>query len=129
VAPPGDRMQICSFLWVYYGYPASHYEGINVESVRYRCGAALARRDDVEIVSTDMSGWFTTRRLGLAHAGAKVVREKVGHKLLGAHLLGANAEDVINVFALAVRHGLTTEEVADAVWAYPTASSDIGYLV
>ena len=49
VAPPGDRMQICSFLWVYYGYPASHYEGINVESVRYRCGAALARRDDVEI--------------------------------------------------------------------------------
>jgi amidophosphoribosyltransferase len=46
---PGDRMQICSFLWVYYGYPASHYEGINVESVRYRCGAALARNDDVRI--------------------------------------------------------------------------------
>ena len=43
--PPGDRMQICAFLWVYYGYPASHYEGINVEVVRNRCGAALARRD------------------------------------------------------------------------------------
>jgi amidophosphoribosyltransferase len=42
-------MQICSFLWVYYGYPASSYEGINVESVRYRCGAALARADDVQI--------------------------------------------------------------------------------
>ncbi|MFC1886486.1 amidophosphoribosyltransferase, partial [Thermodesulfobacteriota bacterium] len=46
---PGDDMQICSFLWVYYGYPASHYEGINVESVRYRCGAALARNDGLEI--------------------------------------------------------------------------------
>ena len=49
LAPPGERMQICSFLWVYYGYPASNYEGINVEVVRYRCGEALARRDNVEI--------------------------------------------------------------------------------
>jgi amidophosphoribosyltransferase len=47
--PPGDRMQICAFLWVYYGYPASSYEGINVEAVRYRCGAALQGRDDVEV--------------------------------------------------------------------------------
>lgn len=47
--PPGEQMQICSFLWVYYGYPASHYEGINVEEVRYRCGAALARADDHQI--------------------------------------------------------------------------------
>jgi len=43
-----DKMQICSFLWVYYGYPPSYYEGINVEHCRYRCGAALARRDQVE---------------------------------------------------------------------------------
>ncbi len=46
---PGDKMQVCSFLWVYYGYPASTYEGINVESVRYNCGNALARNDDVEV--------------------------------------------------------------------------------
>jgi amidophosphoribosyltransferase len=48
-AKPGPCMQICSFLWVYYGYPASDYEGINVEAARYRCGAALARRDDVTV--------------------------------------------------------------------------------
>ena len=46
---PGEKMQICAFLWVYYGYPASSYEGINVEFVRYRCGSALGREDDVEI--------------------------------------------------------------------------------
>lgn len=46
---PGDRLQICAFLWIYYGYPASSYEGINVEKARNRCGAALARRDDVEV--------------------------------------------------------------------------------
>jgi amidophosphoribosyltransferase len=47
--PPGAAMQICAFLWVYYGYPASEYEGINVEDARNRCGAALAQGDDVEI--------------------------------------------------------------------------------
>jgi amidophosphoribosyltransferase len=48
-SPPGDRLQICAFLWVYYGYPASNYEGINVEVVRYKCGSYLAKNDNVEI--------------------------------------------------------------------------------
>ena len=46
---PGNRMQICGFLWVYYGYPASNYEGINVEVVRYKCGSYLAKNDDADI--------------------------------------------------------------------------------
>lgn len=45
VKEPGKRMQICSFLWVYYGYPSAFYEGINVEMTRYKCGAAMAKRD------------------------------------------------------------------------------------
>jgi len=47
--PPGERLQICGFLWVYYGYPASSYEGINVETVRNRCGAILAKKDMVKV--------------------------------------------------------------------------------
>ncbi len=46
---PGDKMQICTFLWVYYGYPSSNYEGINVEAFRYRCGACLGKEDDVDV--------------------------------------------------------------------------------
>jgi len=46
---PQDRMQICAFLWVYYGYPATSYEGINVEATRNRCGKALAKNDSVDI--------------------------------------------------------------------------------
>jgi amidophosphoribosyltransferase len=46
---PGKLMSICTFLWVYYGYPASSYEGINVEDCRNRCGAALAKRDHVKV--------------------------------------------------------------------------------
>jgi amidophosphoribosyltransferase len=49
VRPAGEVMQICSFLWVYYGFPASSYEGINVEVVRNRCGAALASADDCRV--------------------------------------------------------------------------------
>lgn len=45
---PGDKMKICTFLWVYYGYPSSSYEGISVEQMRYNCGAALAKRDNVK---------------------------------------------------------------------------------
>lgn len=45
---PNEKMQVCAFLWVYYGYPPSFYEGINVDECRYRCGAALAENDDVK---------------------------------------------------------------------------------
>ena len=47
LVPPGEKMKICTFLWVYYGYPSSSYEGISVEKMRYNCGALLAERDDV----------------------------------------------------------------------------------
>ncbi len=45
---PGKDMKICTFLWVYYGYPSSSYEGISVEEMRYNCGAMLAKRDNVK---------------------------------------------------------------------------------
>ena len=44
---PGDKMKICTFLWVYYGYPSSSYEGVSVEQMRYNCGKNLAKRDNV----------------------------------------------------------------------------------
>ena len=49
LVPSGDRMKICTFLWIYYGYPSSSYEGISVEKMRYKCGQALAKRDSVKV--------------------------------------------------------------------------------
>ena len=46
IREPNKKLQVCSFLWVYYGYPPSFYEGINVDSCRYRCGAKLAQREE-----------------------------------------------------------------------------------
>ena len=48
ISPPGKEMKICAFLWIYYGYPTSSYEGMNVEQVRYRCGELMAKRDNVQ---------------------------------------------------------------------------------
>jgi len=74
--PPGDQLQICSFLWVYYGYPASHYEGINVEWVRNRCGAMLAKNDDLEIDSVaGIPDSGTSHGLGYScHSGVPYTR-------------------------------------------------------
>lgn len=67
VCPAGDEMRICSFLWVYYGYPTSSYEGINVEEMRYRCGSMLAKRDaQAENVHPDMVAGVPDS--GIAHA-------------------------------------------------------------
>jgi amidophosphoribosyltransferase len=46
---PGTKRKVCTFLWVYYGYPSASYEGVSVEEMRYRCGRLLARRDDVDV--------------------------------------------------------------------------------
>ncbi|MEN8254725.1 MAG: amidophosphoribosyltransferase [Verrucomicrobiota bacterium] len=65
---PGDCMQICSFMWVYYGYPASSYEGRNTEEVRNVCGEMLAKRDDVEADCTcGIPDSGTAHAIGYAH--------------------------------------------------------------
>lgn len=63
MAAPREEMKMCSFLWVYYGYPTSTYEGINVETMRYECGKMLAKRDDVK---TDIVAGVPDS--GIAHA-------------------------------------------------------------
>lgn len=62
---PGKEMKICSFLWVYYGYPTSSYEGVNVEEMRYRCGSMLAKRDGDSVHPDIVAGVPDS---GVAHA-------------------------------------------------------------
>lgn len=65
VKQPGKEMKICSFLWVYYGYPTSTYEGVNVEEMRYACGRMLARRDKGHVQPDSVAGVPDS---GIAHA-------------------------------------------------------------
>ena len=66
---PGKEMKICTFLWIYYGYPASSYEGLSVEQMRYNCGAKMAARDNVRpdiVAGVPDSG--TAHAIGYANA-------------------------------------------------------------
>jgi len=62
---PENNMKICTFLWVYYGYPSSSYEGINVEKMRYECGKCLAKRDKDTVQPDSVAGIPDS---GMAHA-------------------------------------------------------------
>jgi glutathione reductase (NADPH) len=90
--------------------------------------AALSA-DGVIVKRSDMGGWFTQRRLGHTHAGAAIVSDAASGRILGAHLLGVNADELVNVFALAISQRATREDLLATTWAYPTATSDASYLV
>jgi glutathione reductase (NADPH) len=77
----------------------------------------------------DTSGWYSSRRVGLAHTGFKTLVEDGTGRILGAHLLGPHAEEIINIFGLAIRSGLSAGSLKDMVFAYPTSASDIGYML
>lgn len=91
--------------------------------------AAFAAGLDVEVLSHDTTGWFTSTRLGVPRSGAKVVLERESRRILGAHLLGDAAEEVVNVFAVAIAAGATADLLKALPLAYPTSGSDLVYLL
>jgi len=90
-----------------------------------------AREDGLKfrVQHQNASGWYTARRVAESTYGFKVLIEEGSDRLLGAHLVGPHADEVINVFALAIRKGLTAEDLKTTIFAYPTGASDIGYMV
>ena len=77
----------------------------------------------------DTSGWYSSRRVALAHSGFKVLVEDRTDRIMGAHLLGVHAEEVINIFALAMRSGLSAHDLKEMVLTYPTSGYDIRYMI
>lgn len=75
------------------------------------------------------SDWFTSRQAAEPVYGFKVIVEDETERVLGAHLVGPSVDEVINLFALAIRHGLTATDLKQTILAYPTAASDIGYML
>jgi glutathione reductase (NADPH) len=90
-----------------------------------------ARRQNLEfdVHHADSSAWYTSRRLAEETSGFKVLVERSSGRVLGAHLLGEGSEEVINLFALGIRHNLTAAQMKEPLYAYPTRSSDLEYMV
>ncbi len=79
--------------------------------------------------TADTAGWYSSRRTDEQHTGFKVLVEAETEQILGAHLLGAHAEEVINLFGLAMRCGLRASDLKTMIYAYPTKASDVSYMV
>jgi glutathione reductase (NADPH) len=82
-----------------------------------------------QVHAEETSGWYSSRRVGLTHTGVKVLVEEGTGRILGAHLLEDRADEVINLFGLAMRAGLPADALKDMPYAYPTSSSDVSYMV
>ena len=75
------------------------------------------------------SDWYTARRVGEKIYGFKILVEEGSDRILGAHLVGPHVDEVINVFALAIRKDLTSEDLKTTIFAYPTGASDIAHML
>jgi glutathione reductase (NADPH) len=73
--------------------------------------------------------WYTARRVAETVYGFKTLVEEGTGRILGAHLVGPHVDEVVNILGLAIRHGLTAEDIKQTMFAYPTGASDIGYML
>lgn len=82
-----------------------------------------------KISQGDTSWWYSSRRIGLKYSGFKIIIDQMTNQVLGAHLLGHNPEEIINIFAIAIRFGLKSSDLKKIIYAYPTSASDIPYML
>ena len=84
---------------------------------------------EFEVHTSDMSDWFSARFYAETVAWSKVIIDKNTRKILGAHIIGHHGEELIHLFALAMRHGISSDELSEEVYAFPTFAADIKSMV
>lgn len=113
----------------YRGVPSVAFTLPPIASVGIGEAEATAAGLKFQMKSERTSDWFTARRLAEKVYGYKTLVEDGSGRIIGAHLVGPHADEVINIFGLAVRHGLTADDLKSTMFAYPTGASDIGYML
>jgi glutathione reductase (NADPH) len=101
-----------------YTIPAYSSVGLTEEQAR---GAGL----NIRVSVNDMTGWFSGKSYAETAAWAKIMIDEDTDRIVGAHMIGHNGEDLINLFVLAIRNGITAADLKDTIFAYPTFSSDV----
>jgi glutathione reductase (NADPH) len=91
--------------------------------------AANERGFAVEVHSNDMLGWFSARTYAETVAWSKIIVDQASDHILGAHFVGHAGQELVNIFGLAMRFGITAAQIKDFVYAYPTFSSDIKHML
>jgi len=91
--------------------------------------AARAQGFNVRVKAGDTTSWFSNRRVREPVGMFKSIIDAETDRVLGAHLLGTHAEEVINLFAFAIRFGISAKDLKHMIYAYPTSASDLPYML
>jgi len=113
----------------YRGVPSVAFTVPPVAAVGLSEEAARQQARKLRVSVAKVPDWYTGRREGEPVYGYKTLIEKESGRILGAHLVGPHADEVINLFGLAIRHDLTIDDLKSTIFAYPTGASDIGYML
>ncbi len=113
----------------YEGVPSVVFSIPPLASVGLQEEAATKQGLHFRINKASTAAWYSSRRVGENYSGFKVLIEEDTDRILGAHILGPHAEEVINIFAIAIRLGLKAEDIKQSIFSYPTNSSDISYML
>jgi glutathione reductase (NADPH) len=109
--------------------PSAVYTVPSLSSVGMTEQEAEKSGAEYEVHTSDMTGWFSARFYAESVAWAKVIVDKKDNTVLGAHIIGHHGEELIHIFALAVRHGIKAAELSGEMYAFPTFAADIKSMV
>ena len=112
----------------YDGIPTVVFTVPALASVGLQERAARSHSLAFRVNHEDTSSWYSSRRVADRYSGFKTLIDEETGRILGAHLLGPDAAETVNIFALAIRKGLTSTDLKDVIYAYPTLASDIPYM-
>jgi glutathione reductase (NADPH) len=113
----------------YLGIPRVVFTIPPLASVGLKESDARERNLKFKVKKEMTSGWYSSRRVGEKYSGYKVLVEEGTDRILGAHLLGNEAEEVINLFGVAMRAGMRAADLKHMLFAYPTHGSDVPYML
>jgi len=85
--------------------------------------------NNYKVIFRDMSNWQTTKAEGIEFAASKIILDEANDRIMGAHILSPHAEEAINIFALMMRLKLKASDLQKMIFTYPTACSDIQYML
>ena len=113
----------------YRGVPSVAFTLPTIAAVGMSEAEARASDSSIRVKCERTAGWFTARQAAEPVYGYKTIVEEGTGRIVGAHLVGPHADEVINLFGLAIRHGLSARDLKSTIFAYPTGASDIGSML
>ena len=113
----------------YRGVPSVAFTLPPIAAVGLSEAAARKQGRKMRVKTARASDWYTARRVGESVYGYKTLVEEGSDQILGVHLVGPHVDEVINLYAMAIRHGLTAEHLKATIFAYPSGASDIGAML